>query len=142
MTPRRLLAAFALLWIATACGELRVSPTDPNDDIDPSATYTRVRNEIFIPTCGTVGCHDELGQAEGLILNNADTYSLLVNRPSLQIPSFDRIEPSDDITSYLYLKITGDSRIQGDRMPQGRAPLSLEKQKLIRDWIRRGAPND
>ena len=32
--------------------------------------------------------------------------------------------------------------ITGDRMPQGSPPLSDAQIKLVRDWIRRGAPND
>lgn len=63
---QRILTALALLAL-TACGELK-SPTDPGpplgggEPIDPTATFTRVQNEVFTPTCASLGCHDPLGQ--------------------------------------------------------------------------------
>ena len=48
----RKLLPFTLL-LALACGRLK-EPTDPlggsGDPIDPTATFTRVQNEIFTPT--------------------------------------------------------------------------------------------
>ena len=52
-----------------------------------------------------------------------------------------RIAPLDPANSYLYRKISG-SGITGDRMPQALPPLTDAQIKLVRDWIRRGAPND
>jgi hypothetical protein len=57
------------------------------------------------------------------------------------MPSLLRIAPSDPANSYLYRKVIG-SGITGDRMPQGGPFLTDAQIKLIRDWIRRGAPND
>ena len=139
---RSTLIVVALLLL-TACGELK-TPTGPGgggDPIDQSATLTRLQNEIFTPTCATIGCHDPLGQQSSLILSAGRTYAMTVDRPSVEIPSLDRVEPNDPTASYLYRKITG-SGITGDRMPQGKPPLSDAQLKLVRDWIRRGAPND
>ena len=55
--------------------------------------------------------------------------------------SMVRVAPGDPAGSYLYRKIVG-SGITGDRMPQAQTPLSEAKLSLVRDWIRRGAPND
>ena len=52
-----------------------------------------------------------------------------------------RVQPGDFSNSYLYRKIIGQG-ITGDRMPQGGPYLSAAQTKLVRDWIRRGAPND
>ena len=55
--------------------------------------------------------------------------------------SLKRVAPGDPTNSYLYRKITGVG-ITGDRMPQGGPYLSDAQIALVRDWIRRGAPND
>ncbi|MEO8378187.1 MAG: hypothetical protein ABI779_00860 [Acidobacteriota bacterium] len=127
-----------------ACGELK-SPTDPlnggGEPIDQSATFTRVQNEIFTPTCASIGCHDPLGQQSGMILTAGRAYGMIVNTPSVEMPGLSRIRPNDPASSYLYRKITG-AGITGDRMPQSLPPLDDVKTKLLRDWIRRGAPND
>jgi hypothetical protein len=61
--------------------------------------------------------------------------------PSTENPSLNRITPGDAPNSYLYRKITGVG-ITGDRMPQGGPVLNDAQIALVRDWIRRGAPND
>jgi len=132
-----------MILLLTACGELR-TPTSPGlggEPIDPSATFTRVQNEIFSPTCAQLGCHDQIGQQSQMILSAGRAYGMIVNVPSVEIPSIDRVEPNDPANSYLYRKITG-AGITGDRMPQSLPPLSDAQIALVRNWIRRGAPND
>lgn len=139
-------SSFVLITILllAGCGELK-SPTDAGagggDPIDQSATFTRVQNEIFTPSCASIGCHDPLGQQSQLILSPGRAYDQTVNRASVEMPSLARVTPNDPAASYLYRKITG-AGITGDRMPQGRAPLTDAQIRLVRDWIRRGAPND
>src|SRR6185295_18457400 len=110
------------LLLLTACGELK-SPTEPGGDggepIDQSATFTRVQNEIFTPTCATIGCHDPLGQQSQQVLSAGRAYASIVNVRSVENPSIDRIEPLDPANSYLYRKING-AGITGDRMPQNK----------------------
>jgi len=136
--------ALALILLFLACGKLK-EPTEPllgnGDPIDPTATFTRVQNEIFTPTCAAIGCHDRLGQQSQQILVAGQAYAMIVNHPSVEMPQLMRIAPGDPANSYMYRKISG-SGITGDRMPQGLPPLSDPQIKLIRDWIRRGAPND
>jgi hypothetical protein len=127
----------------TACGELK-TPTSgggPGDPIDQSATFTRVQNEIFTPTCASIGCHDPLGQQSQMILSSGRAYAQIVNQASVEMPSVARVRPNDPDNSYLYRKITGVN-ITGERMPLNRGPLTAAEIKLVRDWIRRGAPND
>ena len=136
-------AVVLFFLLATACGDLR-SPTEPpggGDPIDPTATFTRVQNEIFTPTCASSGCHDPLGQQSQLVLTAGRAYSNTVNVASVEMPGLLRVAPGDPANSYLYRKITG-AGITGDRMPQGLPPLSDAQLRLVRDWIRRGAPND
>jgi hypothetical protein len=128
----------------TGCGKLAELPTDPGvggEPIDPTATFTRVQNEIFTPTCAALGCHDRLAKQESQQLTAGVAYSQTVGHPSVEMPSLLRVAPGDPANSYLYRKITG-SGITGDRMPQGGPFLADAQIKLVRDWIRRGAPND
>ena len=132
------------LVLISGCGKLKELPTAPGgsgDPIDPTATFTRVQNEIFTPTCAQLGCHDRLGRQESQQLSADVSYSQIVNHASVEMPQLNRVTPSDPTNSYLYRKING-SGISGDRMPQGGPYLSDAQIKLIRDWIRRGAPND
>jgi hypothetical protein len=133
-----------VLLVALACGRLK-EPTDPGggsgDPIDPTATFTRVQNEIFTPTCAQLGCHDPLGRQESLILSPGRAYAMTVGVASVETPQLPRVTPSDPASSYLYRKVTG-SGITGDRMPQGGPYLNDAQIKLVSDWIRRGAPND
>lgn len=142
MRSRLLMIALAAVSIL-GCGETKDLPTAPGGDgpPDPGATFTRVKSEIFTPTCAVAGCHDTFTAQEGLVLEAGVAYTNLVSHPSTQ-SGLSRIEPGDPSRSYLFLKISGAQSISGERMPQGRTPLTLEKQNLIRDWIRRGAPND
>jgi hypothetical protein len=136
-----LLAGFAFI----ACGKLKELPTEPGgvggEPVDPTATFTRVQNEIFTPTCSAIGCHDTLGQQSSQVLVPGSAYANTVNHPSVEMPSLVRVKPGDPANSYLYRKITG-SGITGDRMPAGGPFLTDAQTKLVRDWIRRGAPND
>lgn len=132
-----------LTLLAIACGRLK-EPTAPGvggEPVDPTATFARIQNEIFTPTCAQLGCHDPLGQQQQQVLSAGRAYASIVNKPSVEMPSLMRILPGDPSNSYLYRKITGIG-ITGDRMPQGRPPLTAAQIKLIRDWILRGAPND
>ena len=136
--------AFVVPLLFLACGKLK-GPTEPllgsGDPIDPTATFTRVQNEIFTPTCARLGCHDRIGQQSSQVLVAGEAYANIVNHPSVEMPSLMRIAPLDPANSYLYRKISG-SGITGDRMPQALPPLTDAEIKLVRDWIRRGAPND
>lgn len=139
---RKITLASFLLFVS--CGKLAELPTDPGgsgEPIDPTATFTRVKDEIFTPTCAQLGCHDTIGHQENQILTASRAYANTVNVPSVQMPSLVKVAPGNVTGSYLYRKITG-SGITGDRMPQGLPPLTDSQIKLIRDWIRRGAPND
>lgn len=131
----------ATLLLASACGELK-SPTAPGpaSPIDPSATFTRVQNEVFTPTCALAGCHDLNGQQGGLVLTTGRSYANVVNVSSTGLPALRRVQPGDPDSSYLYRKLTG-AGIVGERMPLV-GTLDESRIRLVRDWIRRGAPND
>ena len=132
------------LLVVISCGRLK-EPTAPDggagDPIDPTATFTRVQNEIFTPTCAQLGCHDPLGRQESMVLSPGRAYAQIVGVASIETPQLMRVAPGDAANSYLYRKITGAGST-GDRMPQNGPFLNAAQIKLVRDWIRRGAPND
>jgi hypothetical protein len=143
MRVRPILILALLLLLPTACGKLETptTPGDGGDPIDPTATFTRVESEVFTPSCTFVGCHDPIGHQSGQVLIAGTAYGQIVGVPSAEMPSLLRVSPGDPDNSYLYRKITG-AGITQDRMPLGLPPLTDEKIRLVRDWIRRGAPND
>ena len=141
MRFRFLLVSLVLLF---SCGKLTELPTDPGGGgggpVDPTATFTRVKSEI-LPTCSAVGCHGRIAPQESLVLTSDVAYAQIVGVASIETPSLKRVAPGDPANSYLYRKITG-AGITGDRMPQGGPFLTDAQISLVRDWIRRGAPND
>jgi hypothetical protein len=64
----------------------------------------------------------------------------LVNVASAEVPGLMRVVPGDPEHSYLYLKVTGDPRIDGGRMPPISDPLTPPDVELLRSWIEAGAP--
>ncbi len=106
------------------------------------ATFSQVQSQIFTASCAFSGCHGGSSPAQGMNLSAGSAYSAVVNVPSNERPTLDRIEPNDPAASYLYLKVIGDPSIVGSQMPLGDPPLSQTLIDLLRDWIERGAPND
>ena len=104
-----------------------------------AATFSLVQEQIFTASCALSGCHTGGSPASGLDLSAGQAYGNIVDVASVEQPSLDRIEPFDPETSYLWLKVIGDSSISGQQMPRGGPPLSQELQDLLRGWIEVGA---
>ena len=134
------LAAVLALGLALAGCGTRKSPTEPTDEPDPGATFTRVQAEIFTPSCALSGCHAGANPQLGMDLSAGRSYASIVNVRSVESTRL-RITPGDTAASYLVSKVAGDATITGVRMPPGGA-LSSEQLTLLADWVRRGAPND
>lgn len=137
---RALFAFGALLLAAAGCGTKK-DVTGPSEPPDPTATFTRIQGEIFTPSCAVSGCHAGASPILGMSLEAGKAYGNLVGVPAVQSSRL-RVEPGLPESSFLVSKITADAGIVGSRMPLGGPPLPAEKQKLVIDWIRRGAPND
>ena len=89
--------AILLFLFAAACGELK-TPTSPlggGPPPDPSATFTRVQNEVFTPSCATLACHDPLGQQSQMVLTAGRSYASIVGVASVEMPSLQRVAPND-----------------------------------------------
>lgn len=90
--------------------------------------------------CG--GCHGGDAPMAELNLLTGDVHARLLEA-SAQVPGMSLIEPGLPDQSYLFLKVTGDESIVGQRMPIN--PLtgmgSLKQQELadLQTWIEEGA---
>ena len=104
-----------------------------------TADFQSIQDNVFTPVC--VRCHSGAGAPEGLQLDAAHSYALLIGVPSVEDPSLPRIKPSVPDSSYLVLKLQGSPGILGAQMPFGGPPLPQATIDVIRQWITNGAPN-
>lgn len=103
----------------------------PGDD-----DFTVIQNTIFTPVCAV--CHSGAQAPQGLRLDAGNSYAMLVDVPSVEVPTLRRVAPGDPGRSYLVQKIEGRAAV-GDAMPPGGPPLGASQIDLIRQWIAAGA---
>jgi hypothetical protein len=88
------------------------------------------------------GCHTGGSPPQGLNLEADQSYGLLVDVPSNEVASVDRVEPGEPDNSYLIRKLEGTASV-GARMPGDGPPyLTREQMDIIRQWISDGATDD
>jgi Bacterial Ig-like domain len=104
-----------------------------------TADFQSIQSNVFTPICSK--CHIGAGAPEGLQLDAAHSYNLLVGVPSVEQPSLLRVKPSDPANSYMLHKIEGAPGIVGGQMPLGETPLPQATIAAISQWITNGAPN-
>src|ERR1700733_10803204 len=104
-----------------------------------TADFESIQESVFTPICSV--CHKGAGAPEGLQLDAAHSYNLLVGVPSAEMPTLLRVKPGDPDDSYMVHKIEGLSGITGGQMPLGETPLPQATIDAIRQWITNGAPN-
>lgn len=106
-----------------------------------SADFESIQQNIFTPICSV--CHAGASAPEGLRLDAADSYSLLVGVPSTEVPSLMRVKPGDPANSYIIQKLQGTAAV-GAQMPFGcpstQPCLSASTIAFIQQWITNGAP--
>ena len=106
-----------------------------------AATFSSIQANVFTPTCATAGCHSGAGAPQGLNLEEAVSFGLLVNRPSGEVPGLLRVAPANPDDSYLIQKLEGTAAV-GARMPLNAQPLAQSTVDVIRQWIIDGAVDD
>jgi hypothetical protein len=104
-----------------------------------TADFQSIQDSVFTPICSK--CHIGASAPEGLQLDAAHSYNLLVGVPSVEDGSLDRVKPGDPDHSYMVLKIEGAAGIAGGQMPLGETPLPQATIDAIRQWIIDGASN-
>lgn len=102
-----------------------------------SADFDSIQDNIFTPICSV--CHVGGSAPEGLRLDAANSYNLLVGVPSTEVPSLLRVKPGDPDDSYIIQKLEGHATV-GAQMPLGGPYLTTDTLAFIRQWITNGAP--
>jgi hypothetical protein len=118
------------------------NPADLNLLGDGVTWEARIK-KILEFNCG--GCHNQDDPQGSLTLLGDGVYERLLE-PSGQLSDMALIEPGDPTQSYLFLKLTGDDRIEGLQMPYnpltGEGSLSQAEISDIETWIFNGAVED
>ena len=105
-----------------------------------TADFQSIQDNVFTPICSV--CHIGASAPEGLQLDAAHSYNLLVGVPSNEQPNLLRVKPGDPDNSYMVHKIEGPSAgITGGQMPLNETPLPQATIAAIRQWVTNGAPN-
>jgi hypothetical protein len=101
-----------------------------------TATFQSIQDNVFTPICSV--CHAGGAAPQGLRLDSANSYAMIVDVPSVEVPSLFRIRPRDPDNSYLVQKIEGHAAV-GAQMPFGGPPLPSATIATIRQWVSDGA---
>jgi hypothetical protein len=104
----------------------------------PNSDFQEIQDTIFTPICSV--CHSGANAPQGLRLDAGNSYALLVNVASAEVPGTLRVNPGNPNASYLVQKIEGTAAV-GVRMPANGPPyLPQDRIDLVRRWIAAGAP--
>jgi|SRR5579871_2292299 len=126
----------------------------------PAGTFTQMRSCVFKTSCTlSMSCHGN-GGAMGALDLETDPYTALMQPPDPVgaakrgwnvPPSWKRVTPGDETTSFLWIKLAAPfdqngkvlQKQYGDHMPDT-SGQALDEGTLVQilDWIRAGAPND
>jgi hypothetical protein len=110
-------------------------PTNPVATSD----FQQIQDTIFTPIC--TACHIGANAPQGLRLDAANSYAMIVNVASSEVPGRMRLKPGHPDASYLVQKIQGTAA-QGVRMPANGPPyLARDQIDLVRRWVAAGAPS-
>ncbi len=114
-------------------------PPPPPTTFNP--VFSEIQANVFTPNCAVSGCHQGAGAPQGLRLEEANSYGMLVDQASSQVPSLDRVEPGDPNNSYLVQKLEGTAAV-GAQMPLNASALPQSTIDIVRQWITDGATDD
>ena len=139
-------ACFAALLALTSCGggngdglDSNGRPLPPGGGSGDSALtpdLASIQSHVFTPIC--TACHAGGSAPQGLHLDEANAYTMLVGVPSNEVPSVLRVKPGDPDNSYIIQKLEGHAAV-GARMPFGGPYLDDATIAVIRQWITNGA---
>lgn len=137
---RRVPLVLFLLGVTSCAGDGVVSmvggPPPSN-----APTLTSLQSSIFSPKCAVPGCHTAPAPEQGMDLTEGHTYAFTIGVDSNELSGFKRVVPGDAADSYLYMKLAGDPRIVGERMPFG-GMLTAAEIESVKQWIDAGAQNN
>ena len=131
------------LWVLAACGAgngegLDASGRPVSGPPMASSDFQEIQDTIFTPIC--TQCHVGANAPQGLRLDAANSYAMLVNVASAESPGTLRVSPGNPAASYIVQKIEGTAAV-GVRMPANGPPyLPQDRIDLVKRWITAGAP--
>lgn len=99
-------------------------------------TLKSIQDNVFTPIC--TQCHLGAAAPLGLRLDEASAFAMLVNAPSSEVPSLNRVTPGDPDSSYIIQKLEGRAAV-GGQMPLGQPALPQATIDVIKQWIQSGA---
>ena len=140
MTARPALT-LGLALLTAACGGDGVLTGVGGPPPDPGPTLAVVQTTVFTPHCAFPACHAAPAPEQGMDLSAGMTYPSTVGIDATELSGFKRVAPGNAADSYLYMKIAGDPRIAGDRMPFG-GTLTAAEIDTVRAWIDAGAKDN
>ena len=133
ISPVRQALAFAFLTVLMAAcsggdgtGLPMAGPLESN--------FSAIQANVLTPNCATTGCHFGAGAPQGLRLDAASSYSLLVGVASSEESSVLRVAPGDADNSYLIQKLEGTAS-SGQQMPLNAPALPRATIDVIRQWM-------
>ena len=136
----RIFLVLAMLALAACSGGNGGSGGDDgnNDNGNPNTppaafnpVFSEIQANVLTPTCAVSGCHTGAGAPQGLRLDEANSYGLLVDQPSSQVPATLRVAPGNPDNSYLIQKLEGTASV-GAQMPLNGTPLEQSTIDIIR----------
>ncbi len=146
---RHVISILALLATLLGCsggsggggngGAANLPPPPPPPAFNP--VFSEIQTNVFTPNCATSGCHQGAGAPQGLRLDDVNSYALLVDVDSNEVPAIKRVAAADPDNSYLIQKLEGTATV-GQQMPLGGPPLPQANINIIRQWITDGATDD
>jgi len=137
---RKVLPLALVAGLSTACGgDGSSSGTAPS--LAFGANFSEIQSNVFTPTCAISGCHFGAGAPQGLRLDSANSFAMLVGVPSSEVPAVLRVAAGNPNSSYLIQKLEGRAAI-GAQMPLGGPELAQATIDIIRQWITDGAIDD
>ena len=134
---------------AAAAGSATITATSEtisatsDGDVVASALYAADVQPIFNANC--TGCHGGAMPQANMNLEASVAYGNIVDVPSGELGTMDRIEPGDPLQSYLIHKLRGTQLSvggSGGQMPLGMTPLPDATIAIIRAWTQEGAQNN
>jgi len=134
------LTSIGLLLSACTGGDgSGLPPTQPPGAFGPN--FSEIQANVLAPTCATTGCHLGAGAPQGLRLDDANSFGMMVGVASSEASSILRVAPGDPDNSYLIQKMEGTASV-GAQMPLNAPPVEQVSIDVIRQWISDGAIDD
>lgn len=146
---RKLLIVPLVALFISACGGgsgtgVVTPPPTPPPPPPPAGfgpNFSEIQANVFTINCAVSGCHLGAGAPQGLRLDDANSFGLLVGVASSEVPAILRVAVGDPDNSYLIQKLEGTATV-GAQMPLNNTALQQSVIDVVRQWITDGAIDD